>query len=523
MRRIVAITISLFVVAGFALAWVGASAPPSAADDRGNHYSLSIDEGATRAEVEADLWQSSNTLSMFDVSAVPGLPNGHVDLVENLEVRDASGNVLSLRDLGEGDYAIAGGQRIRLRYAVRLQHDDYAWPAGIEEVAYHTDEGLMIGGSRLFFADGEAQMQGPITVAMKLPKGWRANTPWSLAPESSTHESLAHESLEKGDSARAITFAPSSRRDLLSNVMFLGTAHSETVDVGGVALTLVLGKRYVASKNLFVDLLRTQLASYRDLFQADPLSKRYLIVINQGATGDGGAFSSSFSQFIKGDADPINRVNWGYVMAHELLHFWNGLSLVPRDDREEWFKEGFTDYLTITTLARNGLIDESLLFKRLENVPRRYLLARVLQGLNMSLREAGRDKQPNRLLVYGGGSLTAMALDAELRHVSSDRVGLPHLMAALYAEFGKPGLSYTLDDIKRIAEQISGHDFDAFFAQTVESGEFFDISPSLTKIGLRMDSFLEEIYISRDANAGEAERARFAAIFAADSITARRE
>jgi len=501
MRRIVAIAISLVAIAGMTLAWVGAATQPATADDRGNHYTLTINAEATRAEVEADLWQSSNTLSMFDVSAVPGLPNGHVDLVENLEARDAIGNILSLRDLGEGDYAISGGQRIQLRYSVRLQHDDYVWPAGIEEVAYHTDEGLMIGGSRLFFADGETQMQGPITVAMKLPEGWRANTPWSLA---------------EGSSNSVTTFAPSSRRDLLSNVMFLGTAHSETVDVGGVALTLVLGKRYVASKDLFVDLLRTQLASYRELFQADPLSKRYLIVINQGATGDGGAFSSSFSQFIKGDADTINRVNWGYVMAHELLHFWNGLSLVPRDDREEWFKEGFTDYLTITTLAKNGLIDETLLFKRLENVPRRYLLARMLQGLNMTLREAGKDKQPNRLLVYGGGSLTAIALDAELRHVSGDRVGLPQLMAALYAEFGKPGLSYTLDDIKRVAEQLSGHDFSAFFAQTVESSEFFDISPSLARIGLRMDSFVEEIYISRDLTAGDVERARFTAIFAAD-------
>jgi aminopeptidase N len=32
-------------------------------------------------------------------------------------------------------------------------------------------------------------------------------------------------------------------------------------------------------------------------------------------------------------------VIWGYVMAHELLHFWNGLTIVPTDWHEEWFKE----------------------------------------------------------------------------------------------------------------------------------------------------------------------------------------
>ena len=47
-------------------------------------------------------------------------------------------------------------------------------------------------------------------------------------------------------------------------------------------------------------------------------------------------------------------------MSHELLHFWNGLTIVPTDWHEEWFKEGVTDYLTIVTLARNGLIDETL-------------------------------------------------------------------------------------------------------------------------------------------------------------------
>lgn len=100
-----------------------------------------------------------------------------------------------------------------------------------------------------------------------------------------------------------------------------------------------------------------RLASYAELFGGPPLSKRYLIVINENASGDGGAFASSFSQFIQGDADERNRVIWGYVMAHELLHFWNGLSIVPADYREEWFKEGATDYLTIATLARNGWLD----------------------------------------------------------------------------------------------------------------------------------------------------------------------
>jgi predicted metalloprotease with PDZ domain len=259
--------------------------------------------------------------------------------------------------------------------------------------------------------------------------------------------------------------------------------------------------------------LRTQLASYADIFGGPPLSKRYLIVINEHESGDGGAFASSFSQFIQGDADQRNRVIWGYVMAHELLHFWNGLSFAPADHREEWFKEGATDYLTMVTLARNGWLDGDLLYKRLENVPRRYLIARFVQGLRMSVRDSGKDKQPNRQLVYGGGSLAALALDVALRERSGDKVGLPDFVKVLHAEFGQPGKAYALADLERIARQLTGSDFGGFFAEAVGSESYFDIRPSYAAIGLRMDSFVEEMFISHEPDATPAQRARFEAIF----------
>ncbi|HWS77250.1 MAG TPA: hypothetical protein VN205_02625 [Thermomonas sp.] len=463
-------------------------------DGQPNRYRVRVDAQANRATVEADLWQQSDMLSMYSVMQVPGLANGQVSLVEGLRATDASGTRLPLKDLGEGDFGIAGGQRIRLSYAVRLEHDQYAWPAGMEEVSYRTDEGVMATGATLFFADGDAPVQAPIEVDFDLPRGWQARTPWA----------------GMGEGER---FRVESRRELLSNALFLGTAQAETFDAGGVELTLVLGERYRKSTPLFLDLLRTQLASYAELFDGPPLSKRYLVIINEHASGDGGAFASSFSQFIQGDADERNRVIWGYVMAHELLHFWNGLSLVPTDHREEWFKEGVTDYLTIVTLARNGWLDGELLSKRLENVPRRYLIARYAQNLRMSVRDAGKDKQPNRQLVYGGGSLAALALDVALRERSGDRVGLPDFMRALHAEFGKPGKTYALADLERIAKNLTGSDFAGFFADTVGSETYFDIRPSYGALGLRMDSFVEEMFISPEPQATPAQRARFEAVF----------
>lgn len=463
-------------------------------DGQPNRYRVSVDAQSSRAVVEADLWQQSDMLSMYNVMQVPGLANGQASLVEGLRATDAKGTSLPLKDLGEGDFGIAGGQRIRVAYTVRLEHDKYPWPAGMEEISYRTDEGVMATGATLFFADGDAPVKAPIEVDFDLPLGWQARTPWTSAGE--------------GD-----RFKVDSRRELLSNALFLGTAHTESFDAGGVELSLVLGKRYRKSAPLFVDLLRTQLASYAELFGGPPMSKRYLVIINDHESGDGGAFASSFSQFIQGDADERNRVIWGYVMAHELLHFWNGLSIVPTDSREEWFKEGATDYLTIVTLARNGWLDENLLFKRLENVPRRYLIARFAQNLRMSVRDAGKDKQPNRQLVYGGGSLAALALDVALRERSGDKVGLPDFMRAMHAEFGKPGKTYALQDLERIAKHLTGSDFSGFFAEAVGSESYFDIRPSYAALGLRMDSFVEEMFISREPGATPAQRARFEAVF----------
>lgn len=493
-----------FLAAGVALTLSAAAyitrfdwLPRGSYDGEPNRYLIRIDDAGERAEIEASIWLDSNMLSMFDVDPIEGLPLGHASLVEDLEVREADGDALSVRDLGMGDFEVHGGRRLNLRYQIRLDHDDYIWPAGGEEVMYRTDEGMLARVSTLLFADGGEQMLGTHEVSFELPNGWQAYTPWTATD-------------------KPLAFKVATRRELLSNVVVLGQAHTETVSEGGVDLTLVLGKRYVQQVALFRELLQAQLRSYRELFGAGPLASRYLVVVNEGARGDGGAFSGSFSQLVPGDATPANRVIWGHTMAHELLHFWNGLSMMPVDYREEWFKEGVTDYLTITTMARNGFIDEALVFKRLENLQRRGVLARMLQRLTLSVREAGKDKQPNRLLVYGGGSLAALALDVELRQRSDDHFGLPQLMQALYSRHRGPDQRYTLADIATVCAEFSGWDCSEFLAKAVESPQALDIRSALTGLGLRLDSFAEEIYVSREPAADAATTARFDATFGAN-------
>ena len=101
-----------------------------APDGKPNTYRVRIDPETARAHVEADLWQTSGVLAMFNVMAVDGLPNGQADLVDGLRATDADGKPVALKNLGEGDFEVQGGRRLHLAYDVKLEHDRYAWPAG---------------------------------------------------------------------------------------------------------------------------------------------------------------------------------------------------------------------------------------------------------------------------------------------------------------------------------------------------------------------------------------------------------
>jgi hypothetical protein len=137
-------------------------------DQQPNHYKVRIDADARRAHVEADVWVEGKELAMFNTSAIPGLKEGQAAFIERLDVRAMDGQPIAVTDKGEGEYTLQGDRRVRLRYDVRLEHDKYDWPAGQEEVLYHTDEGVMAAGYYLFLVPGEKMRARP---------GWNSTCP----------------------------------------------------------------------------------------------------------------------------------------------------------------------------------------------------------------------------------------------------------------------------------------------------------------------------------------------------------
>jgi len=460
-------------------------------------YQVKIDQSGKKAHVQAELQLEGNVLTLFNVNPMPGYPNGQADFIDNLQAKDKSGNVIAITNKGEGEYELKGNQVVRISYDLRLEHDQLVWPAGNEEVLYHTDEGVMMTGYTLFLVPGE-KMRGETKVEFILPQGWRANT----ALQATNADNV---------------FIAKTRRQLANNALFFGTAKSENFEAGGLQLSLVLGKRYWPQRQMFKELLSKQSQTYLQLFGKKPLAERYLIVINQGDSGDGGAFSGSFSQFLRGDAEMTTRAIWGRVLAHEMLHFWNGLSLVPQDDREEWFKEGVTDYLTIATMSRNKLVDRAYVQQWLENLSRGQTVARRAQGIQGSVRDAAKNKHQNWLLVYGGGSIAGLAIDIELRRASDDKIGIAELMQALYAEFAILGKTYQLSDIQSLASKLVGKDMTPVFTQLVQNKEMNDLRPMFAGLGLQLEQYLMlEHMLLKDPKASANDKKRFKAIFGFD-------
>ncbi len=137
-----------------------------------------------------------------------------------------------------------------------------------------------------------------------------------------------------------------------------------------------------------------------------------------------------------------------------------------------------------------------------------------MDGAVQTLEAAVKDKHRNWLLVYGGGTMAALAMDVELRQASGDKLGLPDLMKAMYAEFGVAGKTYTHADIVRVGKQISGADLGPTLEAIVGSDTPYDLTPVFGAIGLQLEQYgMLETFLLRKDSAPAQARARFSAIF----------
>lgn len=474
---------------------------PLAGAEEGSTATFKIDlttPGREVAKIESTFPMAGTTLSFY-ISPTEENPDGEAALVENVSVRGADGRELAVTYIGTGDWSLAEriDEKVTVTYDVRLDHDAYSWRSGIEEVAYKTEDAIFAVADAYLMTPASGQV-GRSEIRLVIPEDWQASVSWRKGEEEGV-------------------WIANDLQELLRNFFMVGDHHIERVEIGDFEVEMAFTRDLEGDVPAFTEVMERVLAEYMEIF-GGARSDSYVVAARRETMNDGGAFVGGYSMRIEGDINDDTRVVWGHGVAHEVFHLWNGITINP-SGQEEWFREGFTDYMTIVTLFRTGLIDEVTLFKKLENIERKVELGRRLQGIEGSIRAAGDNKSQNRLLVYGGGALLAFGLDVEMRQASGNEAGVRDLLGRMYEEFGVPEIGYEMDDVRRLAEELSGADLRAFFERYVDGDDPISMKPWLRELGLGLSSFVEEAYIYRRPDASLEERSTYDAIFSANGVS----
>lgn len=177
------------------------------------------------------------------------------------------------------------------------------------------------------------------------------------------------------------------------------------------------------------------------------------------------------------------------VSSHEIFHAWNVIRIRPAEllpydfTRENYFDtcfvaEGVTTYYGDLMLRQSGVFDDEAYLKELQVLFKRHFESngRAFQSLTESSWDLWLDGYekgvPDRKVsVYHKGAIVALILDLHIRQRTSHARSLDDVMRAMWLQFGKPFVGYTLHDYRAITETVAGESLDWYYNQCVFGNE----------------------------------------------------
>ena len=177
------------------------------------------------------------------------------------------------------------------------------------------------------------------------------------------------------------------------------------------------------------------------------------------------------------------------VSSHELFHTWNIIRIRPQEmmpynyTRENYFPTGFiaegvTTYYGDLFLVRSGVITQEEYFLELNKLFKRHF--HNYGRFNHSLVDSSLDLWldgyqagiPDRTVsIYVKGALVSLILDLTLRQLTGQEQSLDTFMRYLWDIFGKKARGYTMNDLQRLVEDLSGHQLPDYFERFITGTE----------------------------------------------------
>lgn len=432
------------------------------------NYEISITEPNQKmVHVTANFILKDHT---FHMTPNGPMPERWPEYVRNIQLRDKQGNILPITKKGAQWLTEASlGQPVSLSYNVAITHDQREWPGGIDGVAFATDWGFFLTGRALFIMNG--QKRSKISVKFEVPENWTVSTPWK------TGDTKYH-------------YATDSYQNLTESLIMAGQHKQLSVSRGDLELQFVLGgKGIIRQKERISSLAQQTMDYYASLMTGLPVPSegdlsKTMVVINEANQVDGEVIGSHISMLLDPQAPAQQQMVGWFMFAHEFFHLWNGKTITVEGTREDWFKEGVTNYYTLKALHQVGFINEQALLGVLNGLfYQRYQADSGLGELSMRDAASGFDKDNHWGLVYGGGLFAGIAIDMMIREQTSNQKSLDDIMRQLYHKHAGHDATYSTNDILAAANELSGADLSSFFETYINGSKPIPIEKYLTKAG----------------------------------------
>ena len=384
----------------------------------------------------------------------------------------------------------------------------YAWDLSVRGAHLDTTHAFFNGTSVFLRAIGHEAV--PCLVELQAPPGepyaqWRVAT--ALEP--------AHGERNAAPRHGFGCYRAANYDELIDHPVEMGRFTLATFKACGVAHEVAISGRHDCDlERLTADL--TRICEWQIRFFGEPAPvERYVFLVTAVGEGYGGLEHRASTALLCARHDlpyvgmlgmPERYRTFLGLCSHEYFHTWNvkrikPAAFAPYDlDRENhtsllWAFEGFTSYYDDLALLKCGAIELKdwleLMAKTFSNVQR--TPGRWRQTLAESSFDAWSkfyrpdENSPNAVVsYYAKGALLALALDLTLRSATQSNVSLDDVMRALWQRHGKTGIGVADDDIRRIAEELSGLKLKRFFADAVHDTGDLPLKKLLTPFGLKL-------------------------------------
>ncbi len=420
--------------------------------------------------------------------------------------------------------------------ALTVSCEVYAWDLSVRGA--HLDETHAFFNGTSVFLRVLGQEDAPCRVDIQPPAG-SAYKDWRVATAMLPAYGEPHCAQDLGFGL----YGASNYDELIDHPVEMGRFSLARFDACGVPHVIAISGRHDCDmERLTADLQRVCEWQIRFFGEPAPMP-HYCFLVTAVGEGYGGLEHRASTALLCSRNDlphrGMQRVTEAYrtllgLCSHEYFHTWNvkrikPAAFTPYDlDSENyttllWAFEGITSYYDDLALLRSGVVELKdwleLTAKTLSNVQR--TPGRQRQTLAESSFDAWHkfyrpdENTPNAVVsYYAKGALVALALDLTLRARSRGLTSLDAVMRALWQRYGQTGCGVGEDDIRLLAEELSGVNLRRFFAESVHGTGDLPLAELLARFGIKLEWETANLPSLGVKTADEGKELRLSTVFA---------